>query len=309
MSESEQRLFDLACAVAQNRKCISDSVPIETMADNTSSLVMESTIVGCEDANVCMLASGSKGNAAFIQCGSKRILIDAGISYRRICRGLHDVGCDVSDLDAVFITHEHSDHVSGLPVLLKHSAMPVYTTRETWQAIGEAIEPYDRRFVRLTRKVCLGAMDVVPFATSHDAAYPVGYTVYSSGCKITLATDLGYVSPDVEAAAAGSDILILESNHDEELLRHGPYPRSVQSRILSRLGHLSNRTAADFLTRIPRRRLMKVLLAHRSEKNNTPSIAWQTMHTVLDQAGINIGQDILLRLACQTGRVSFNTKE
>lgn len=255
-----------------------------------------------------MLASGSKGNAAYIRCGKTNILIDAGISCRRIEQGLKRYGCALGDLDAVFITHEHSDHVNGLATLLKRTDMPVYTTAKTWQAIGRKVEGFQDRFVRLTRRVGLKDIQVIPFAISHDAVRPVGYTVCHGESKITLATDLGCVSPDVAAAAAYADILILEANHDEGMVRNGPYPYPLQQRILGRWGHLSNKTAAAFLAGLPTKGVMRVLLAHRSEKNNTPALALHTMRTILSQAGRVIGQDILLRLACQKGSVRFQER-
>lgn len=186
--------------------------------------------------------------------------------------------------------------------------MPVYTTAETWQAIGRKVEGFQDRFVRLTRRVGLKDIQVIPFAISHDAVRPVGYTVCHGESKITLATDLGCVSPDVAAAAAYADILILEANHDEGMVRNGPYPYPLQQRILGRWGHLSNKTAAAFLAGLPTKGVMRVLLAHRSEKNNTPALALHTMRTILSQAGRVIGQDILLRLACQKGSVRFQER-
>ena len=174
--------------------------------------------------------------------------------------------------------------------------------------MGRKTDGFDHRFVRLTRRVALKDIEVTPFAISHDAARPVGYSLRHGDAKITLATDLGYVSPDVAAAAAYADILVLESNHDEEMVRNGPYPYALQQRILGRWGHLSNKTAAAFLASLPTKGLMRVLLAHRSEKNNTPSLALHTMRTVLAQSGRVMGQDILLRLACQDGSVRFQER-
>ena len=303
MTESERQLQELALSIqAARQEAGCQRAVMPAAADTIPNLGGEARSGDCL---VSMLASGSKGNAAYIRCGKTNILIDAGISCRRIEQGLKRYDCSLSDLDAVFITHEHSDHVNGLTTLLKRTKMPVYTTAETWQAIGKKVDGFQDRFVRLTRRVGLKEIQVVPFAISHDAARPVGYMVCHGDEKITLATDLGCVSPDVAAAAAYADILILEANHDEEMVRSGPYPYPLQQRILSRWGHLSNKTAAAFLAGLPTKGVMRVLLAHRSEKNNTPSLALHTMRTVLSQAGRVIGQDILLRLACQKGSVRF----
>ena len=288
MTESERQLQEMALSIQAARQqagCRAAVTAPPTAADTIPNLGGEARAGDCL---VSMLASGSKGNAAYIRCGKTNILIDAGISCRRIEQGLKRYGCALGDLDAVFITHEHSDHVNGLATLLKRTDMPVYTTAETWQAIGRKVEGFQDRFVRLTRRVGLKDIQVIPFAISHDAVRPVGYTVCHGESKITLATDLGCVSPDVAAAAAYADILILEANHDEGMVR--------------------NKTAAAFLAGLPTKGVMRVLLAHRSEKNNTPALALHTMRTILSQAGRVIGQDILLRLACQKGSVRFQER-
>lgn len=304
MTDSEQQLQALALSVGQARHsagCTAASMMAETMLDIPN--------LGDEarqgDCLVSMLASGSKGNAAFFQCGNTRVLIDAGISCRRIENGLKQYGCALTDLDAVFITHEHTDHVNGLVTLLKRTHMPVYTTQETWQAIGHKVENFTERFVRLPRRLMLKDIQVEPFSISHDAVRPVGYTLYHGDCKMTLATDLGCISPEVMQAASYADILILEANHDEEMLKNGPYPYMLQQRILGTHGHLSNTAAAKLLAEIPTKGMMRVLLAHRSEKNNTPALSLHTVRSVLSQSGKIVGQDILLRLACQHGQVRF----
>ena len=242
MTESERQLQEMALSIQAARQqagCRAAVTAPPAAADTIPNLGGEARAGDCL---VSMLASGSKGNAAYIRCGKTNILIDAGISCRRIEQGLKRYGCALGDLDAVFITHEHSDHVNGLATLLKRTDMPVYMTAETWQAIGRKVEGFQDRFVRLTRRVGLKDIQVIPFAISHDAVRPVGYTVCHGESKITLATDLGCVSPDVAAAAAYADILILEANHDEGMVRNGPYPYPLQQRILGRWGHLSNKT-------------------------------------------------------------------
>lgn len=306
MTESEIQLQQLALSISRARREASGQLqPVPAPVAQTDDIPNVGSEASCGSCLVSMIASGSKGNSAFLQCGKTRILIDAGISCRRIERGLAKYGCTLDDIDAVFITHEHADHVNGLPMVLKKSHMPVYTTQETWQAIGKKVADYQNRFVRLTRRVGLDEIQVVPFAISHDAARPVGYTVYHGDCKITLATDLGYITADVATAAAYSDILILEANHDERMVKNGPYPYALQQRILSQWGHLSNRAAAEFLAQLPSRSLMRVLLAHRSEKNNTPAVSLHTVRHVLGQAGKVVGQDMVLRLACQHGPVRY----
>lgn len=305
MTESERCLEAMALSIGRQRRqagCAGEPQPLPLMED----IPVMSGEARHRECLVSVLASGSKGNATFIRCGSTNILIDAGISCRRIEQGLTRYGCSLAQLDAVFITHEHADHVNGLAVLLKKADVPVYTTLETWQHMSRPVQEASGRFVRLTRRVGLKDIQIVPFLISHDAARPVGYTIYYGESKITLATDLGYVSADVEMAAAYSDILVLEANHDEEMLKNGPYPYALQNRILSRRGHLSNKAAAEFLSRIPTKGKMGVLLAHRSEKNNTPALTLHTVRSILSRKGIVVGQDMVLRLACQRGHVRYH---
>lgn len=307
MTPSEVALFQMARDIAMKKGLSPVQMPSVTAA-GPSFQAFEKPLCPVDHRDDCMvslLASGSKGNAAYIRIGTTQILIDAGISCRRIEQGLNRFHCSLGDIDALFITHEHTDHVRGVPILLKRTHMPVYTTLETWKAMGNTAVAYANRFCRLPRKLHLGDMEIAPFATSHDAVRSVGYAVTGRDIKVTLATDLGYVSDDVREACAWSDYLILEANHDEDMLRYGSYPYALKQRILSRFGHLSNEASAQFLTEIPHHQPMKVLLAHRSEHNNSPACTIQTMRRVLTGKGISIGRDILLRLSSAHGTVYF----
>ncbi|MBF1346293.1 MAG: MBL fold metallo-hydrolase [Megasphaera micronuciformis] len=272
------------------------ALPVETV-----------TAADCR-SSVTVLASGSGGNATLVCCGSTKILIDAGISYRRITNALSARGYRPDDIDALFLTHEHTDHVQGLPILLKNTDMPVYTTEETWRALGKMATSAPGRFVPLTKRVGVGDIYVVPFEIPHDAARPVGYAVYDGQTKITYATDLGYVTPSVRGAASHADILVLEANHDEDMVRQGPYPYRLQQRILGSYGHLSNDAAADLLTQLPQKKMMKVLLAHRSDKNNEPAKVIKTIKSKFERSGKALGQDVLVRLACKNSAVRFDDK-
>ena len=272
------------------------ALPVETV-----------TTADCR-SSVTVLASGSGGNATLVCCGSTKILIDAGISYRRITNALAVRGYRPDDIDALFLTHEHTDHVQGLPILLKNTDMPVYTTEETWRALGKTATSAPGRFVPLTKRVGVGDIYVVPFEIPHDAARPVGYAVYDGQTKIAYATDLGYVTPSVRGAASHADILVLEANHDEDMVRQGPYPYRLQQRILGSYGHLSNDAAADLLTQLPQKKMMKVLLAHRSDKNNEPAKVIKTIKSKFERSGKALGQDVLVRLACKNSAVRFDDK-
>lgn len=242
---------------------------------------------------VAVLASGSKGNAAYIELDGVRLLIDAGISARRITRSLADLGVDAASLDGVFVTHEHSDHIKGLPTLLKQYRLPLFAPPATLRAIGESLAVPEDTFAPLTGNVMLGSVAVKSFSTLHDAASPVGYAVCGSE-KCALATDLGFLTNDVMAAIEGSDVLILEANHDRELLQSGSYPWRLKQRILSNRGHLSNSAAAWALVRL-KKRPRAVFLAHMSQENNRPELVEETVRTILAQQ--NVRQENLLLTA------------
>ena len=242
---------------------------------------------------VAVLASGSKGNAAYIELDGTRLLIDAGISARRITRSLADLGVDAAALDGVFITHEHSDHNKGQPTLLKQYHLPLFAPPATLRAIGESLAVPEDTFTPLAGDVMLGSVAVKSFSTLHDAASPVGYAVCGSE-KCALATDLGFLTNDVMAAIEGSDVLILEANHDRELLQSGSYPWRLKQRILSNRGHLSNSAAAWALVRL-KKRPRAVFLAHMSQENNRPELVEETVRTILAQQ--NVRQENLLLTA------------
>ncbi len=234
---------------------------------------------------VHVLASGSKGNAIYIQSGGTGLLIDAGISARRIASGLAEIGVKPADLSGILITHEHRDHVAGLPVFCRKYGVPVYAKEATWYGLAcrREIEPVCCRI--LPETVRLGELTVDPFSIPHDAADPVGFVLTNNGAKCTVATDVGFVTETVRAALADADVVILESNHDVNMLKNGPYPRMLQQRILSNRGHLSNADAAWTLAKLPPKPSMDVFLAHLSHENNTPNLAFNTVRDVLDTAG------------------------
>ena len=244
---------------------------------------------------VAVLASGSRGNATLIQTEQQKILVDLGISTRELEKRLQAVGVAAGDLDGVLITHEHHDHIRGLETFCKKFQVPVYTSLKTMLAIYCALPRLNREhFRQLEGCLQLGDVRVQGFATCHDAADPHGYMFYTKDAKLTYATDLGFVSPTVRPALEDCDYLILESNHDVDLLKTGPYPWRTKQRILSTLGHLSNMTAGETLAglqKLPQR----VVLAHLSQTNNLPELALNTVCGCLDR----VGRRTELRVASQ----------
>ena len=227
------------------------------------------------------LASGSSGNALALSWGGGTILVDAGISCRRIRQGLRDLGLDLGDLDAVLITHTHSDHISGLQTLLKHTACPVY-------ASGRAGRDLLRRLVLLEDRLreAEGAFSVkdcavTPFPTSHDAPGSQGYRLDTPDGGFGLLTDSGVVTPEAEAVLPGVALAVLEANHDVETLRSGPYPYFLKERILGPEGHLRNEDAAAFAVTLAAAGAREIVLAHLSRENNTPQMALNAVSAAL----------------------------
>src|SRR6202049_1772107 len=230
---------------------------------------------------VCMLAVGSRGNCAFVASTRTRILVDAGISCRETFKRMKSLGEDPQALSAILITHEHSDHVYGLATLAKKLCIPIFMTMATHAAWARAMRnekgerPQLERFEKFEsgHRFQVGDIEVKPFTIPHDAADPVGFTFRVEGAKVSLATDLGYLPVNVRDHLRGSDVLIMESNHDVEMLRGGPYPWSVKQRVMSRVGHLSNEALAEFFAGDYNGGAAYVVLAHISEQNNHPELA------------------------------------
>lgn len=222
---------------------------------------------------VCLLASGSKGNSLFIEMDGTRILVDAGLSAREIVRRLAVIGVDASDLDGLFISHEHVDHVRGVGVLARKYSVPVYVSYPTHRAVHEGIR--GSSVVEFESGYSFGFRDLLidPFPITHDACDPVGFTVESRDGKVGVATDLGTATRLVADKLKGCRVLILESNHDEDMLMGGPYPWHLKQRIKSRHGHLSNGDSAALLADVLHPGLEGLFLAHLSEVNNDPNVA------------------------------------
>lgn len=243
-----------------------------------------------------VLASGSTGNAIFFDFGATKLLIDAGISARRIKNALNNIGVAIEQIDAVLITHEHSDHVSGLRTLMNKYRIPVYARPAAWVAMPKRAELPTACCCELPDSFNIGEVQIEPFSISHDASDPVGYNFYYRHCKCTVATDLGFVTDTVKQALELSDVLVLEANHDLEMLKTGTYPWYLKRRIMSNRGHLSNVDAGWALARMKRKRHMHVFLAHLSQENNRPHVAENTVGGILAEQGLKLGEDIELHL-------------
>jgi len=233
-----------------------------------------------------VLASGSRGNCTLVRAGRTAVLIDAGLSAKQIVERLAAVGQDPRGLSAILLTHEHIDHTRGVAVLARRFTVPVIANAATWQAAEDQLcdIPAVEFFVTGTR-FAVGALEVTPFATPHDAAEPVGFVLESEGLRVGYATDLGHVTRLVAARLAGCHALVFEANHDLEMLMSGPYPWATKQRVASRTGHLSNEHAAEFLPQVVGEETEHLVLAHLSETNNDPALARATVETALVEAG------------------------
>ncbi len=255
---------------------------------------------------VHVIASGSKGNCTAIEYGDSVILHDAGISCCRIVNGLKQLGISMERVEGVFISHEHSDHVNGLPQLLKQYDLPVYTREATWRALSNKLLVPDKRLAPITKtSFSLGSIDLEPFKVSHDAADPHAMCYYGGACKATVMTDTGLVSDYMLEHIDHTDLLVLEANYDKNMLFFGKYAPFLKQRVSGDEGHLSNAMAAQVLTMMKRPDFMKVVLAHRSENNNTmEKVTYTVGHTIVD-AGIKIGPEMRLTHAQPDRRVSM----
>lgn len=253
-----------------------------------------------------VLASGSAGNSTCLQFGDTNILVDAGISARRIKTGLDAIGVAVEDVSAVLVTHEHTDHVSGLAMLTKKYRLPVYAKPATLAALPcrDLLPPDCCR--QLPESLDIGCVKIEPFAISHDAADPVGFNFFAGETKCSFATDIGFVTGSVKKRLENSDVMVFESNHDIDMLQTGSYPWYLKKRILSNRGHLSNNDCGWTLARMAKRQHTDVFLAHISKENNRPDVAQSTVSHILEESGLKLGEDISLHITYPDRIVGLN---
>lgn len=236
-----------------------------------------------------LLGSGSSGNAILVATPDTKILVDCGLSYKQLRLRAADVGESLDDLKAVFITHEHGDHVRGLGVLARQLHVPVYMTEATWDALPASVGKIPRRaFFEAGDEISLNGLSLESFGISHDAADPVNFSVVYNGTKLGLAGDMGHVSNLVRMKLAASHALVVESNYCPRMLQAGPYPPSIQQRIRGRQGHLSNQDACSLLASLLHDALKMIVLVHISDENNTPDLARGMATRALGAANVQL---------------------
>ncbi len=241
------------------------------------------------------LISGSSGNATILSDGKTTILTDCGISAKALGKTLTCVDIPIEAIDAILITHEHTDHTKGLGVLARKLGMPIYASRGTIASLPDT--KFSDELLHPISDGCdfeIGSIGICPFSIPHDASEPLGYTYFCKGKKLALATDIGETNDKILSAVSGSDTVLLESNHDIQMLRYGSYPDYLKRRILGSKGHLSNEKAAEAAVKIAKTGTKNIILGHLSRENNMPDIAYITTAKALSAEGI---EDINLRVA------------
>lgn len=256
----------------------------------------------------CSLYSGSSGNAIFYSAGQTRILVDAGVSAKRITGALISIGERPEGLSAILITHEHIDHMRGVRVFSNKYGIPVYANMNTWSGMIDTaglLKPCNIRYFETGTDFCIEGVTVRSFPVSHDAVEPVGFSFHYGGRKVTTATDIGYITRELVDSIEDSDLLLLESNHDVEMLKVGPYPWPLKQRILGDKGHLSNEAAGKVVAHLARKGTKRFLLGHLSKENNFPELAYQTVCNALLESDFQVGTDVTLDIALRdkVGRV------
>jgi len=240
-----------------------------------------------------VLASGSTGNAVYVETKEHSFLIDAGLSGKQMEKLFIEINRDIKNLSGILVTHEHSDHIKGLGVLARKYSLPVYANEKTWKAMEGLIGDIDldQKFIFETGSVqTFGSLDIESFGVSHDAAEPMFFVFHHEGKKLALITDTGYVSDRMKGVIKSSDVFIFESNHDVEMLRMGRYPWNVKRRILSDVGHVSNEDAALAMADVIGDNTKRIYLAHLSQDNNMKELARMSVQQILMKKGFAIGE-------------------
>ncbi len=238
-----------------------------------------------------VLASGSTGNAFYIESDKQKLLVDAGLSGKQMDRLLGEIQVSPSSLSGILVTHEHSDHIKGLGIIARKYNLPIYANAKTWKAMENSIGSIsvDQKFhFNMEEIKTFGDIDVESFGVSHDAAEPMFFTFRQSGKKVALVTDLGYVSERIKKTVEDADAYIFEANHDVGMLRMGRYPWNVKRRILGDNGHVSNEDCGIALADIISNRTKRIYLAHLSQDNNMKDLARMSVDSMLQERGIKL---------------------
>ncbi|MDF1510631.1 MBL fold metallo-hydrolase [Robertmurraya sp. DFI.2.37] len=244
-----------------------------------------------------VLASGSTGNAVYVETEEHSFLVDAGLSGKQMEALFAHIGRDMDKLSGLLVTHEHSDHIKGVGVVARKYKLPIYANEKTWNAMNGLIGeiPTEQKFTFDMESVkSFGSLDIESFGVSHDAAEPMFYIFHHAGKKLVLVTDTGYVSDRMKGIIANADMFVFESNHDVQMLRMGRYPWNIKRRILSDVGHVSNEDAAIAMSDVIGDQTKRIYLAHLSLDNNMKDLAKMSVTQTLQSQGIIVGEQVEL---------------
>ena len=228
----------------------------------------------------CSLYSGSSGNSFFVQSDTTNLIIDAGVSLKKISTALEEININIKSINAILVTHDHIDHTKGLALLSNKYNIPVYANKKTWKAIPDISDKISKENIKvftMSKSFYIGDIKILPFNIPHDAADPCGFNLYNSSKKISIATDIGHVSKELLEHLKNSSSVLLEANYDPEILKCSKYPFLLKQRILSDTGHLSNLSAAKTLSNLYSSGLRNALLIHLSKENNFPELVYETV--------------------------------
>ena len=248
----------------------------------------------------CSLYSGSSGNSLFVSNNSTKILIDAGLSGKRIQSAMDAIKEDPREIGGIMVTHEHSDHIHGVGVLSRRFDLPIYANEKTWAAMKKdlgKIAEHNVKIFDFEAPFIIQDLQIEAFKTSHDAADSAGFVVSDGKSRLGIATDSGIITPEMRSALCGCDLVVLESNHDVSMLEAGSYPFYLKQRIKSDFGHLSNETAGDLALALVQEGTRKLVLAHLSQENNYPLLAYETTARILTGSGVVLNGDVKLSVA------------
>ncbi len=248
----------------------------------------------------CSLYSGSSGNCLYLEDNDTKILIDAGVSGKRVEENLKKIQVRPEEISALLITHDHIDHIKGVGVLSRRYNIPIYANQGTWDVAQKGlgkISPENMVIFHSNQEVIINGLSILPFHIHHDAKEPVGFSVRNGKNKIGIITDTGKVTAEIMVCLQDCDLAIIESNHDVGMLKVGRYPYYLKKRILGDEGHLSNEDASKIILKLVKNGLKKVLLAHLSEENNFPELAYETTSSLLVENNVKVQKDVMLEVA------------
>lgn len=242
---------------------------------------------------IAVLSSGSKGNSSFIESNNQAILIDAGLSAKRLLSRMNEIGADYKKISAIVVTHDHSDHIKGVGILARKLKIPVYIHEENYNVKSDLFTNCETIFIK--REFELGYFKVTPIPVSHDGTANFSYNIQAEGKKISHLTDLGKATSLVKERTKDCDLFVMESNHDPIMLKEGPYPWYLKQRISGIKGHLSNSDASELILSSDRGNLKNIILAHLSEENNDPMLALESMQCTVSENNLNINVHVALQ--------------